>query len=1303
MKRIRLLGISASLILLAGSVGAQTAFFTNGVVRHQFWSDNNPNGVSSPTRLQVEQGKAGNPTFDDFSTPTMDALAARTAAPTLADFNLAVFDTPEEEGDNYVDRVSTLFIPPTTGKYVFFLASDDDSDLFLSTDSTPANKKLIASQASWSNMDAWGTGQLRSDQFTNASGTPYSNGIALVAGQKYWLEAIHHEGGGGDQVGATFKLVGDPDPASGTASALTAAVIGYGVTFTAPITVAKQVTNATATVGTGASFVFVPNNPSSDSLVNNALVYQWFRNGTAITGANGQAYTLVATSGDNGAQFNCVASLDPIYNLSLSVTSAVGTLTVNNNSVTYTNGLKVQMFLGSNRQQVESGSTGPADSTTVSVNGAEAVPNDGINNYGRRMSGWYIPPTTGKYVFFLSSDDDADLFLSTDSTPQNKVLIAQESNWSASREWADPGSTNSTSAGGTLLSQKRSDLWTNGVGDAPFTNGIQLTAGTPYYIEADSHQGGGGDNLGVLAQVVGTPDPTNGAPPIPANQLSLITSLATNLSWVTQPHAITVFEGGAPILTASAKSDSEFAVLYQWQREGTNIAGATGTSYSFTTTIADNNSHFAVIASTAEGGLSITSTVATVTVQTAVFEPGLALMNYWVNQPDQTAGEKGLLGKPDFAMTVPSFEVGVNNENGDRYVNEVSGFFIPATSDKYDFIVTGDDHIDLFLSTDSNPNNKRLIAQEPGWSAQLTWNTDNGGGNDLVQKNSATWSNAATASVPFANGISLTTGTKYYMEMWHQEGGGGDSAAATYVHHGGAVQGDGTDSLITGTQLGFNAANTATYVEFTNQPVSTSALSGGTATLQAGGISDSTTLIGTTGQFQTGTTAGDTNFLKFPNLLFQWYKNGTLIPGATTSAYTTPPLKPGDTAQYYAGIRAVGMATWSNSTTATITVITDTNKPTVFASEFDNNLVPTVSVSFNKAMDLASISDMTHYSVSGATIAAILVNSNDARHVTLQLTAAPTTLPASLTLTGITDFSGNAPAASTVSVAASELTNLDIGVVGDPAFPGFMWVDGTNAYTIKCEGSDIWGADDGFNFSYETKTGDFDVAVRQMTFTKTSQWSKGGLMAREDLTSGSRNWNIINGPSSADGTEAQDNNGIGQNQVECNARLATGVASNTGWDQGPRPAVTYPNAWVRLKRVGNTLTAFSSSNGVQWVQRAYTDWSTNAVPMPATVYVGICGSSHNNDAPTADPPLHYYTASFDQYNSAFVPPTGGTQATVSASISGGNIVISWTPTGGTLQSTTALGAGATWSTVGTANPATIPLSGGGAKFFRVGP
>jgi hypothetical protein len=57
---------------------------------------------------------------------------------------------------------------------------------------------------------------------------------------------------------------------------------------------------------------------------------------------------------------------------------------------------------------------------------------------------------------------------------------------------------------------------------------------------------------------------------------------------------------------------------------------------------------------------------------------------------------------------------------------------------------------------------------------------------------------------------------------------------------------------------------------------------------------------------------------------------------------------------------------------------------------------------------------------------------------------------------------------------------------------------------------------------------------------------------------------------------------------------------------------------------------------------------------------------------------------------------------LSASISGSNIEISWTPSGGTLESSLVLGPGATWSIVGTQNPTNVPISGG-AKFFRIRP
>jgi Concanavalin A-like lectin/glucanases superfamily len=62
------------------------------------------------------------------------------------------------------------------------------------------------------------------------------------------------------------------------------------------------------------------------------------------------------------------------------------------------------------------------------------------------------------------------------------------------------------------------------------------------------------------------------------------------------------------------------------------------------------------------------------------------------------------------------------------------------------------------------------------------------------------------------------------------------------------------------------------------------------------------------------------------------------------------------------------------------------------------------------------------------------------------------------------------------------------------------------------------------------------------------------------------------------------------------------------------------------------------------------------------------------------------------------PTAGG--AKLHASVSGSNLVISWLPAGGHLESNAKVNNSAGWTTVGTANPATIPL-GAGPMFFRV--
>jgi xyloglucan-specific exo-beta-1,4-glucanase len=45
------------------------------------------------------------------------------------------------------------------------------------------------------------------------------------------------------------------------------------------------------------------------------------------------------------------------------------------------------------------------------------------DNYGSRMKGWLMPPVTGDYVFWITTDDTGELWLSSDDNPENKVRI----------------------------------------------------------------------------------------------------------------------------------------------------------------------------------------------------------------------------------------------------------------------------------------------------------------------------------------------------------------------------------------------------------------------------------------------------------------------------------------------------------------------------------------------------------------------------------------------------------------------------------------------------------------------------------------------------------------------------------------------------------------------------------------------------------------------------------------------------------------------------------------------------------------
>ena len=365
--------------------------------------------------------------------------------------------------------------------------------------------------------------------------------------------------------------------------------------------------------GTEASFSFATTNNATPVV---ASMYQWYKNGQILTNVTGNHFTFLAGPGDNGAQVYCVSTLPEVFNGNHlpPLISTTGTVTVLT-GLTYTNGLKVEVFSGATRQEVEAGNVGPG--TLSLASGFEMPVNSGMANYTRRVSGYFVPPTTGDYVFFISSDDDSELFLSTDANPVHKHPIAQQMGWNDSRLWMSGNNT----------AQRRSDQWSpDGGATVPYAGGIPLVQGRLYYLEGLQHQGSGGDNFAVTYKLVSEADPLDGDASLlqaTNHNIALMTWPTTNLVWVTQPTSQTNFIGRTVILSASATSDSEFKVIYQWYRNNNAVAGATAASFSFPAVVEDNNTQWHVTASTAEGGLTTNSVSATLTIKTATFPQGL--------------------------------------------------------------------------------------------------------------------------------------------------------------------------------------------------------------------------------------------------------------------------------------------------------------------------------------------------------------------------------------------------------------------------------------------------------------------------------------------------------------------------------------------------------------------------------------------------------------------------------------------------------------------------------------------------------
>ncbi|MGE5293291.1 MAG: PA14 domain-containing protein [Solirubrobacterales bacterium] len=481
-------------------------------------------------------------------------------------------------------------------------------------------------------------------------------------------------------------------------------------------------------------------------------------------------------------------------------------------------------------------------------------------------------------------------------------------------------------------------------------------------------------------------------------------------------------------------------------------------------------------------------------------------------------------------------------DSADNYGTRMYGWLKPPETGEYTFWISGDDSQELWLSTDATAANAVKIATVASWTGSREWEKE-----------------ANQKSAP----ITLQAGQKYYIQALGKEGTGGDSIAVAW--QGGSIaareviSGQYVDAFGFGPLAAFNPSPAKDAVDVPQTPV-LSWMAGEKAVQHEVYFGDDAAAVA----------AADAS-----SPLFKGSQDGTTFePGDLewnkTYYWRVDEVNPAEPDSPWVG------RVWS-FTTADFAIVedfegyTDAEGQRIYEAWVDG------------------LTDGTNGSMVG-----YLEAVNGTFGETTVVHSGSQSMPMDYNNVASPFYSEAAHEFSPVQDWTVEgVDTLSLWVRGYPAAGQVDVVETGGKMTVTGAGADIWGNTDEFTYAYKTLNGDGAIVARVVSIGPgTNTWAKGGVMVRDSLDGGSTHAMIV---------LTANTDGAAGNGASFQYRAATDGASANA-DSGTPISAPY---WIKLERMGDTLTGFVSADGSAWSQLG-----TTAITMQAPVYIGLCVTSH---------------------------------------------------------------------------------------------